>query len=152
MKNIFEKSVTDEVIARIEKLSPETQPQWGKMGVAQMFAHLSVAYEFVYTDKHKATKATGFKKFMIKLFAKNMVCGEKPYPKNGRTAPQFIITEEKVFADEKARLIEFMNKVQQEGESAFDGKESHSFGPLNKTEWTNMFYKHADHHLTQFGV
>ena len=46
MKNIFEKSVTDEVIARIEKLSPETQPQWGKMGVAQMFAHLSVAYEF----------------------------------------------------------------------------------------------------------
>ena len=43
MKNIFEKSVTDEVIARIEKLSPETQPQWGKMGVAQMFAHLSVA-------------------------------------------------------------------------------------------------------------
>ena len=71
MKNIFEKSVTDEVIARIEKLSPETQPQWGKMGVAQMFAHLSVAYEFVYTDKHKATKATGFKKFMIKLFAKN---------------------------------------------------------------------------------
>jgi hypothetical protein len=135
MKNIFEKSVTDEVIARIEKLSPETQPQWGKMGVAQMFAHLSVAYEFVYTDKHKATKATGFKKFMIKLFAKNMVCGEKPYPKNGRTAPQFIITEEKVFA-----------------ESAFDGKESHSFGPLNKTEWNNMFYKHADHHLTQFGV
>ncbi len=152
MKNIFEKSVTDEVIARIEKLSPETQPQWGKMGVAQMFAHLSVAYEFVYTDKHKATKATGFKKFMIKLFAKNMVCDEKSYPKNGRTAPEFIITEEKVFADEKARLIEFMNKVQQEGESAFDGKESHSFGPLNKTEWNNMFYKHADHHLTQFGV
>tara|TARA_B110000902_G_C14143728_1_gene526778 strand:+ start:621 stop:905 length:285 start_codon:yes stop_codon:yes gene_type:complete len=74
-----------------------------------MFAHLSVAYEFVYTDKHKATKATGFKKFMIKLFAKNMVCDEKSYPKNGRTAPEFIITEEKVFADEKARLIEFMN-------------------------------------------
>ena len=37
-------------------------------------------------------------------------------------------------------------------EDYFDGKESHSFGPLNKTEWNNMFYKHADHHLTQFGV
>ena len=152
MKNIFEKSVTEEVISRIENLTPETQPQWGKMDVSQMLAHLSVSYEFVYTDKHDSTKATGFKRFMIKLFAKKMVCGEKPYPKNGRTAPQFIIAGERVFADEKARLIEFMNKVQADGEAKFDGKESHSFGPLNKTEWNNMFYKHADHHLTQFGV
>jgi len=28
---------------------------------------------------------------------------------------------------------------------------SHSFGPLSKTEWNNMFYKHLNHHLTQFG-
>lgn len=152
MKNIFEKSVTEEVIARIENLTPETQPQWGKMSVDQMLAHLCVTYEFVYTDKHDATKAKGFKKFIIKLLAKNQVCGPKPYPKNGRTAPQFIITDEKVFSDEKIRLIDFMNKVQQEGEAAFDGKESHSFGPLTKAEWNNMFYKHADHHLTQFGV
>ncbi len=152
MKNIFDKSVTEEVISRIENLTPETQPQWGKMGVAEMLAHVCVAYEFVYTDKHDATKATGFKRFMIKLFAKDMVVGPKPYPKNGRTAPQFLITDEREFATEKARLIEFMNKVQQDGEAKFDGMESHSFGPLNKTEWNNMFYKHADHHLTQFGV
>ena len=152
MKNIFEKSITDEVIGRIKKLTPETQPQWGKMNVAEMLAHVCVAYEFVYTDKHDSTKATGFKRFMIKLFAKNQVCGEKPYPKNGRTAPQFLITDEREFETEKKRLIEFMNKVQQDGEVKFDGMESHSFGPLNKTEWNNMFYKHTDHHLTQFGV
>ena len=152
MKNIFEKSVTEEVIGRIEKLTPETQPQWGKMNVSQMLAHLCVTYEFVYTDKHDSTKATGFKRFMIKLFAKNMVCGDKPYPKNGRTAPQFIITDEREFAKEKARLIEFMKQVQADGEAKFDGKESHSFGVLNKKEWNNMFYKHTDHHLTQFGV
>ena len=34
----------------------------------------------------------------------------------------------------------------------FDNRESHSFGKLSKTEWSNMFYKHLDHHLTQFGV
>ena len=152
MKNIFEKSVTDEVIGRIEKLSSDTQPQWGKMNVGQMLAHLSVAYEFVYTDKHDATKAKGFKKFMLKTFVKKFVVGEKPYTKNGRTAPQFLMTDDKVFSDEKARLIDFMNKAQQEGEAAFDGKESHSFGALTKAEWNVMFYKHADHHLTQFGV
>jgi hypothetical protein len=152
MKNIFEKPVTEEVIARICNLTPETQPQWGKMDAGQMLAHLSVAYEFVYTNKHDSTKAKGFKKILLKAFVKKMVVGEKPYQKNGRTAPQFLITDERVFAEEKARLVEFINKVQQEGEAKFDGKESHSFGVLTKAEWNTMFYKHADHHLTQFGV
>ena len=152
MKNIFEKSVTEEIIGRINNLNSETKPQWGKMSVDQMLAHLSVSYEFVYTDKHDATKAKGFKKFMLKTFVKKFVVGEKPYPKNGRTAPQFLITDEKIFADEKNRLIEFMNKTQQDGEAKFDGKESHSFGALTKAEWNVLFYKHADHHLTQFGV
>ena len=152
MKNIFEKPVSEEVIKRIENLTSETQPGWGKMNVGQMLAHLNVAYEFVYDSKHEASKAKGFKKFLLKAFVKKMVVGEKPYPKNGRTSPEFMITDERVFADEKAILIDYINKVQQEGEAKFDGRESHSFGPLNITEWSNSFYKHVDHHLTQFGV
>ncbi|MCJ8164098.1 hypothetical protein MKJ04_04535 [Pontibacter sp. E15-1] len=31
-------------------------------------------------------------------------------------------------------------------------QESHSFGRLSSQEWNNMFYKHLDHHLSQFGV
>ena len=50
------------------------------------------------------------------------------------------------------RLIDYINRTQQLGENHFDGKESHSFGPLTKTEWNNMFYKHLDHHLAQFGA
>ncbi len=49
-------------------------------------------------------------------------------------------------------IIQNINRVQQEGESKFDVRISHSFGKLNKTEWNNMFYKHLDHHLSQFGV
>lgn len=30
-------------------------------------------------------------------------------------------------------------------------KELRNIG-LTKEEWNNMFYKHLDHHLTQFGV
>ncbi len=45
-----------------------------------------------------------------------------------------------------------MNKTQQLGENHFDGKESHSFGALNSKEWNNMFVKHLEHHLKQFGV
>ncbi|WP_136482501.1 DUF1569 domain-containing protein [Cognatitamlana onchidii] len=150
MRNIFDAKETDLVIERINKLKPTTQPLWGKMSVGQMLAHCNVTYEMAFEDKHK--KPNGFTKFMLKLFVKNAVVGPKPYKKNSRTAPQFLVSDAKNFVEEKARLTDYLKKTQDLGASYFDGKESHSFGNLSKDEWNNMFYKHLDHHLTQFGV
>lgn len=150
MKNIFEKSVTKEVIERIHKLSLNTQPQWGTMNVAQMLAHCIVPYETVFTDKYP--KPNWLAKFFIKLLAKNQVVSDKPYSKNSRTAPHFLITDERDFKREKALLIAYLIKTQELGATYFEGKESHSFGSLTANEWNNLFYKHLDHHLKQFGV
>ena len=150
MKNIFQKTISDEVISRINSLSPKTTPEWGKMNVAQMLAHCCVTYEMLYEDMHP--KPNFFMKLMLKAFVKKAVVGPKPYPRNSRTAPAFLITDERDFEKEKARLIGYIERTQQLGEEYFDGKESHSFGKLSKEEWNTMFYKHLDHHLTQFGV
>lgn len=150
MKNIFDATDTREIIGRINKLNPETQNLWGKMHVAQMLAHCNVAYELVYTDKHPKPK--GFKKFMIKLLAKNIVVGPKPYKRNSRTAPMFLIEGSRDFEKEKQRLIDHLEKTQQLGEAHFNGKDSHAFGPLSTKEWNTLFYKHLNHHLEQFGV
>lgn len=150
MKNIFEPAVTGEITERINQLSPSTAQLWGKMNVAQMLAHCNVSYELVYEDIHP--KPGRFTRFLLKTLVKNKVVNEKPYPKNNQTAPQFIIKGEKDFEKEKSRLIAYINKTQQLGENHFDGKESHSFGALTKAEWNNMFYKHLDHHLNQFGI
>lgn len=150
MKNVFTPGDTSELISRVNQLQPLSQPLWGKMNVAQMLAHCNVTYELVYDDKHP--KPTGIKKVIMKLLVKNIVVNEKPYNKNGQTGPQFIIKDERNFETEKERLIAHLNKTQKLGEAHFDGKESHSFGSLTKGEWNNMFYKHLNHHLTQFGV
>ncbi len=150
MKNIFDTKDTREIIGRINKLTPETQHLWGKMNVAQMLAHCNVAYELVYTDKHPKPK--GLKKFMIKLLAKNIVVGPRPYKRNTRTAPVFLISDERDFETEKKRLIEHLEKTRQLGAGHFNGKESHAFGPLTDKEWNTLFYKHLNHHLEQFGV
>lgn len=150
MKNIFKKDTSEELIARIEKLTPETQPLWGKMSVSQMMAHCNVAYDMTYTDKYP--KPTGFKKFLIKLFAKNLVVGPKPYKKNIRTAPEFLITDLRDFEKEKEILIQNIIKTQELGEDHFENKESHAFGPLTSAQWNTLFYKHLNHHLEQFGV
>ena len=150
LPNIFTQQVVDGVIERINKLTPASQPQWGKMSVDQMLAHCCVSYEMVYENKHP--KPNALLKTVLKLLVKNTVVGEAPYKRNSRTAPAFLITTEKDFNTEKNRLIDYIRKTQQLGEKEFDNKASHSFGRLSITEWNNMFYKHLDHHLSQFGV
>ncbi len=150
MKDVFNKSVSQELIERINSLEIDTKPLWGKMSLGQMLAHCNVTYELVYERKHPVPN--GFKKWMLKMFVKNIVVGDKPYKKNSRTAPEFLMTSEKDFQKEKERLISHIEKTQQLGASHFEGKESHSFGKLSAKEWNNMFYKHLDHHLNQFGV
>lgn len=108
MKNIFTSEVTKEQIARLNKLIPNSKGLWGKMNVGQMLAHCCVTYEMVYTDKHP--KPGFFKKMIIKALAKNAVVSEKPYPKNGRTAPQFVMLDQKDFEAEKTRLIDYLKK------------------------------------------
>tara|TARA_R110000868_G_scaffold21614_15_gene89654 strand:- start:19993 stop:20445 length:453 start_codon:yes stop_codon:yes gene_type:complete len=150
MDNIFKKETVDKAIGRINKLNSKSTGLWGKMTVDQMLAHCNVSYEMVYTDKHP--KPNGLMKLMLKLFVKQTVVNEKPYKKNSRTAPAFLIANERDFEIEKKRLIDHLTKTQELGEDYFDNKESHSFGPLTKAEWNNLFYKHLNHHLEQFGV
>lgn len=150
MKNIFKAKETANIISRINQLTPNTASLWGKMDVAQMMAHCNVTYEMIYTDKHP--KPNTVKTFLLKTFVKKAVVGNNPYPKNGRTAPQFLISAQKEFEKEKNDLVGYITKTQKLGETHFNNKESHSFGKLTSNEWNNMLYKHLDHHLNQFGV
>lgn len=150
LPDIFSTEVSNKVIARINSLTPSSRAGWGKMSVAQMLAHCNVTYELVYDSVHPRPGA--FVKMLLKAFVKPKVVGEAPYPQNGRTAPQFLVTSEKDFEREKRRLIDYISKTQQLGRAHFNGKESHSFGALNAEQWNNMFYKHLDHHMKQFGV
>src|ERR1700712_885792 len=101
--NMYAPEITMAMIGRINTLTPESMPRWGKMNVSQMLAHCNVAYEMAYEKKHPAPNA--FMKFILKLFVKNTVTGPKPYKKNSPTAPAFIIKDVRDFGNERTRLI-----------------------------------------------
>lgn len=149
IKSVFNKKDKDELIGRINRLSPKTQPQWGKMNVAQMLAHLNVTYEKAYED---FPEPNAFKSFLLKLFVKPVVTSEKRYKKNGPTAPEFKVAVGQDFEKEKKRLIDYIEKTMELGEDYFEGRKYPGFGKMSAEEYNNMFYKHLDHHLTQFGV
>ncbi len=150
LPDIFSSEVTFQLVGRINQLSATSIPNWGKMDVAQMLAHCNVTYEMCFETKHK--KPGAVKAFLLKTFVKKLVTNETPYKRNSQTAPEFVIKSTKDFQAEKSRLINYLEKAVEIGGPAFNNKESHSFGALTATEWNNMFYKHLDHHLSQFNV
>jgi len=151
IRNLFDSKETAETIARVNQLTPDTKNQWGKMDVAQMLAHVNVAYDMAY-DRETYPYAGAIKSFLLKTFVKKVVVGPKPYKRNNPTAPEFKITSARDFNQEKAKLIANLEKTQKLGAAHFDNMRSASFGPLSKAEWNVLFSKHIDHHLTQFGV
>jgi hypothetical protein len=149
--NSFDSTTTAKTLERLEQLSNTTKPVWGKMNAAQMMAHLSIPYDYAYGKKEN--KLSFFGKLMLNLFVKDLVVGgSKPYPKNSRTSPDFIVADERDFEKEKARLIANIKETEAKGSPYFEGKDSGAFGKLTAKQWSVQFYKHLDHHFTQFGV
>lgn len=149
--SVFDQAVLEELKRRILSVHADTQPQWGTMSADQVMAHLNVTYEYLY-EPGQFKSPNALVQFLLRAFVKSAVCGNKPYPKSSRTAPDFIKSDKYQFEAEQQRLLSFLERVQREGAASFEGRKSHSFGKLTTDEWNTMFYKHLDHHLTQFGV
>jgi len=148
--NTFDTATTKETLSRLENLKSDTKQKWGKMNAGQMLAHLNVSYDMAYGKVE--IKNSWLTNLLMKTFVKKIVVGENPYPQNSRTAPVFIISDAKDFEKEKHRLIAYIKETETKGVNYFEGRASASFGSLTSKEWSNMFYKHIDHHFKQFGV
>ena len=147
IKNLFDPVVKQEIITRINKLTPESQRQWGKMNVAQMLAHLQIPMGVALGTN--TVKGNWLMKLILPLFKKKLY-DETPWKQGLPTDKSFIMTGlDKDFNAEKKLLLE---KINQFSESAIVGEKHPVFGKLTKENWSKATWKHIDHHLKQFGV
>jgi hypothetical protein len=146
MKSLFDTTDKQEIIARIQSLTPETQRQWGKMDVAQMLKHCTMPIQLALANpKPKAS-------FLLKLIGpilKKSVVGPTPFKKNIFTPKEFLVDSTEDFEIQKKALLSLINKFTID--NITDPKHP-VFGKLTELEWGNSQYKHLNHHLTQFGV
>lgn len=77
---------------------------------------------------------------------------DQPYKKNLRTGPTFIRTGQHDVESERQALIAYVEGIERLGPERLSNIPSLSLGKLSAGEWSNMLYKHLDHHLRQFGV
>ena len=147
VKNLFDPAVKQEIIDRINKLTPQTKQLWGKMNVSQMLAHIQMPILIAFgTHNPKGS-------FLLRLIGplfKSKLWDEKPYKQSLPTDPTFIMTgSEKEFEKEKSAILELLNKFSNE---TIVGEHHPVFGKLTKENWSKATWKHLDHHLKQFGV
>jgi hypothetical protein len=149
MKTIFEEAAAAEVLARIERLRPESERHWGSMNAAQMLAHCCVGLQMSNGTAVPSRTVLGW---LIGPFFKPLAVNNAPFRRNSPTHKTFIISDARDFSLEQARLRELVKEFSRGGEAGCPGHVHAFFGYLTPAEWGILTYKHLDHHLRQFGV
>ncbi|WP_339164907.1 DUF1569 domain-containing protein [Siminovitchia sp. FSL H7-0308] len=149
MKNIFNQLHSEEILNRIDKLSPDSQPQWGKMNVSQMLAHCSSFQDIAMGNSFPPR---GWLGIIVGRFAKQIMYNDKTLPHNMSTIPTILITNDRDFETEKEKLKQKITIFQNNGPEKCTTHPHPFFGKLTSEQWGKGIYKHLDHHLKQFGV
>lgn len=148
--DIFDPAVTEALLARLERLRPEDQPRWDRMDVARMVAHCSATYDDLRDTP--SNRHSPFTKVLNRLVIKGKVISEKPFPETAPGPASPVSSDPEVLARAQARLSAHLKATQALGAQAFEGRVHPHFGRLTARQWSNLFWKHLDHHLRQFGV
>lgn len=85
MKNLFHQEAAQEILQRIEKLTPESQALWGKMDVAQMLTHCGQVIK-VPLQKITLAKPPFAFRMVFKLLKAYFITtnpGSKVFPQHG---------------------------------------------------------------------
>src|SRR5438270_13536393 len=114
MNNLYAPAGFEEVLARIDRLEPATQRQWGKMDVAQMLAHCANAMEMSCGTREVKRSFVG--RFIGPLF-RGMATSDKPFSRNSPTGEELKIADAREFERERARLRESIRDFHQRGEA-----------------------------------
>ncbi len=137
------------MIARIDRLRPDTRAQWGKMDVAQMLAHCQVPLRVATGEKKLGHSIIG------KLFgkmAKKKLMQPGDFKKSMPTHPDFRMNDPREFEREKKELLRLVRAFASGGPSVLTSDPHPFFGPMTQDEWETLQWKHLDHHMKQFGV
>ena len=148
MKSVFDPSTRQELTHRIQSLGADHKGSWGKMDISQMVRHCTLCEE-MFLGELKIKRS-----FMGRLFGpmvlKKVLKDDKPFGRNSPTSP--VLITPKLTGDlenEKNEWIQTINRYANYGRNDFIHP---FFGPMTREQVGLFAYKHADHHLRQFGV
>ena len=149
MKSLWNEPARRELHARLDRLTPDMKPRWGSMTCGEMVAHLVEGMrmgtgEFPTKPRRVFTRRWPLKYLFIYFF---------PLAK-GIPAPARQLVTKGQEVDWNTALANFRRTIDEfptrDRNAAWP--EHPYFGRMTGSDWGVMAWKHADHHLRQFGV
>lgn len=149
MKSLLEPEAFEEVIGRLDRLTADSLPEWGKMNPGQAMRHCQFPLKIALKDG-EIPKPNPLMKLVFMGFKKSLY-SDKPWKPNMPTTKKFRVAEERDFEYERDLLVKLIRDFHAKRDET-EWKDHPAFGKLTKEQWGKMQYKHLDHHLRQFGV
>ncbi|HEY4338266.1 MAG TPA: DinB family protein [Puia sp.] len=146
MKSVYDAAVRDELITRIRQLTENNQARWGKMTVFQMLKHCTLWEEMVLNGKKYKRVFVG--RLFGRMALNSMVRDDRPLRRNSPSIPELIITGSGSVALQQEQWVA---QIEEHGKRFNPDFVHPFFGKMTKEETGLLAYKHADHHLQQFG-
>ena len=150
MKNLFDPKAKEEILSRIDHLTPGAKAQWGKMNVNQGLRHMAMAFD-VATGKLDPTPATTppMPRWLLRFFLLNI----KPPKGRAETFKEMNTVANKIDpADFEIERTKLKNAVEDFSKATDLVPENKMVGKFSRDDWGKLNYNHTDHHLRQFGV
>lgn len=149
MNSIYDKATTEAYIKRINLLTKDSKPLWGKMSVDQMLSHCQAPIDFAFGNT--PMKANFIMRILGRML-KGKILKSNQFKKDSPTAPSFIRNGAYDFDQTRNELIEKINKFSDLGTTAIKTTKHPFFGEMTHDEWSKLHTMHLEHHLRQFGV
>jgi Protein of unknown function (DUF1569) len=148
MHTILNENDLDAILNRVKSLSVSSTRQWGSMDVTGMLQHLRLSALMTVGELPVESKS----KRVFQMFPlKHLILYVVPFPKGAPTASELKPSDATSFEDERTALLGLLARIGT-GPREGVGPAHPLFGPLTWREWGVATYKHADHHLKQFGA
>ena len=148
MGSILNEQDRSAIDRRLRSLSVSSTRRWGSMDVVAMLQHLRLSARMTLGELSvPSVNKRPFQMFPLK----HVILYVLPFPKGAPTAPELKPVDPVSFEEERAALLELLDRIAT-GPREGVGPAHPLFGPLTWREWGVVTYKHADHHLKQFGA
>ena len=146
MPTIFDAVARQQLLDRLDRLTPTAAPRWGRMTAPQMVSHLIESYRF---GAGELTLPLWFVPFrpIVRWFALYVI----PFPKDAPAAPQLLARIPDRWEGDVAALRERIARFTPPPPHV--PRPPHPiFGVMRDADLGVLAYKHTDHHFRQFGV
>src|ERR1044072_1401847 len=114
MPSLFTDEDVREIQARIDRLTPETKEQWGKMNVSQMLTHCQAPMN-VGLGKTPLAKRNFIIRMIGRMVKNKLVKDMVPFKQNLPTDQSFIVAGAPDFYVEKKKLQETVQQFSEAG-------------------------------------